>query len=171
MFYLGLRPNTVRLIEVRHINFIHKTLFVPRSNIKTRQDDTFPIPNNLYNLLWNYLEIRSKFIHNNIYLFPSIRTLKPTSRWSISAKVRRIMKQSGIAHLSFIDKSGYSRMSKNLYSLRHSFGSRVWKATKDIQAVALMLGHVDVECRCAMRYVHCSKIEDRKEIIKSIFNE
>jgi len=170
MYYLGLRPNSVRLIEIKRIDFKNRKLFIPRSNIKTRQDDTFIIPEKLYNFLIAYLRLRSKNIHRNSFLFPSPYTEQPLDRNTISSKIRKIMKRINLSQLSFIDKAGFNRMSKNLYSLRHSFATRVYEKTRDVRATAIMLGHTDIMMRQACRYIHISRTEDRLKITKAMYD-
>lgn len=167
-YYMGLRPNSTRLIEIKHINFNDKTVYIPRANSKTRQDDIFPIPDLLMNKLWAYLKIRCKVIHNSQFLFPNIKG-KASDKNYFSDKIRRMLKNLQISKLSYFDKAGCKRMSKNLYSLRHSFGTRVYQKTHDIKAVAIMLGHHDTLMRCASVYAHISDIQERPRIMKQIY--
>lgn len=169
MYFMGLRPDSVRLIEVKHIDFRRSCLFVPRSNIKTRQDDIFPLHRKIKLMLVPYLKLRCRLFKKNIYLFPSVKNGRPVSRYTVSANVRDIMRRNNIGFNSFVDKSGFLRRSKNLYSLRHSFATEVYNQTKSIADVGKMLGHVDKFYRQASRYVHINKKDGRQDIIDKIF--
>ena len=46
-----------------------------------------------------------------------------------------------------------------LYSLRHTFGTRLWRRTKDIYIVAKILGHADL--KTVARYVHATPDDER----------
>jgi len=169
-YYLGLRPDTIRKIEIRHINFQERNLYVPRFNIKTRKDETFYFPDFLFDWLKVYLKQRCKFFKNSKYLFPSNSKYGICSRDTLSKYFKRILQRRGLLQLNFIDKAGASRMNLNLYSLRHSFGTRVYQKTKSIKQTAIMLGQTDPLFRCASRYVHICDRQERKLLIKEIYN-
>jgi site-specific recombinase XerD len=57
-----------------------------------------------------------------------------------------------------------SKLSFNLYSLRHTFATRLYKQTKDLEALRRILGHADL--KTVMRYVHVGEKEMREAMQK-----
>lgn len=168
MYFLGLRYNEVRTIEIKNIDFKKKQIYLPAKYVKTRQDDDMPVPDFLYSTMINFLKLRCKLFHKNPYLFPN-KNGRIDDRNYLSKKFCDILKKLNISKLSYEDKSGFKRMSKNLYSLRHSFGTFVYDKTHDIKKTAIALRHHDSLLRCASRYVHISENKTRQDIFKEIF--
>lgn len=168
-YYIGLRPDTIRKIEMNHINFKQRSFFVPKFNIKTREAETFYFPEFLFRWLLKYLRIRCRMYKGSRFLFPSDTQSGILDKWTLSKIFRRKIKLLGISHLNYIDQSGYKRMDKNLYSLRHSFGTRVYEKTRSIKDTAIALGQKDRFFRCAAIYVHLCEKQERKAIINNIY--
>lgn len=169
-YYLGLRPRCVRLIEIRHIDFRNKTLFVPAMNAKMRVADTFPIPDVLYKKLMVWLKIRCKISHNSKWLFPSSRfPFGCIDKNYLGEKVRKILKKLNISKISWLDNAGSMHYNKCLYSVRHGFGLRVWKKTHNIKYVQIMLGQHDKLMRSVSRYVMMSEDEERGQILQKVW--
>ena len=57
-----------------------------------------------------------------------------------------------------------SKLSFNLYSLRHTFATRLYNQTRDLEALRRILGHADL--KTVMRYVHVGEKEIREAMQK-----
>jgi len=168
ILYMGLRPNEARLIQIKHIDFEKKRVFIPASNCKTKQNDYVPIPKTIYDPLWNYLKLRSKLFKGNIYLFSARGRRGFSDRNLLSKKFNRTLKKLRISKTSYVDKSGFERMDKNLYSLRHSFGTRAYEKFKDIRKTAIVMRHKDLKCRSTLVYIHTSQNKTREDLFKEL---
>ncbi len=169
-YYLGLRPRTVRLIEIKHLDFKNRILFVPAMNVKTRAADNFPIPDVLYVKLIVWLKVRCKLIHNSKWLFPSSKfPFNCQDKNYLGGKVRKILKKLDISRPSWKDKSGMIHYNKCLYSIRRSFATKVWQRTKNIKFVEIALGHHDPLMRNAWRYISICEDEERPEIFRQVW--
>lgn len=171
IYFMGLRPQEARLIQIKHIDFKKKRVFIPAANNKIRNDDYVPIPSVVYEPLWIFLKMRSSQFKDSPWLFASKGRQGHSDRNYLSKKFCKILKRLGISQESKLDKAGFVRMNKNLYSLRHSFGTAVYEATKDVRQTAIALRHKDHLCRCAMVYIHTSDDQTREDIFKKAFPE
>jgi len=175
--FMGLRPRSVRLIEINHMDFRNKSLYVPAMNSKTRTDENYPMPEILIKKLKIYLIIRSHYLKNikgtySYYLFPSSKNpKKPIDKNYLGEKLRKILIELNIARLSFIDKSGHRKLNKSLYGLRKAFATRVYLKTGRIEDVETMLGHHDKMMRNAWVYIDIAKELERPKIMRTIWND
>lgn len=170
IYFLGLRPNEARLIEINHIDFKKKVLYIPSKNVKTHDDDIVPIPYFIYPALWNFLKIRCNHFHNNKYLFSAKGRRGFSDRNYLGKKFNEILSRLQISRVVYNDIAGKKRMSKNLYSCRHSFGTRVYQSTDgNVKKVATALRHHDSNYRSAMVYVRMSENESREKVFEELY--
>ena len=170
-YKLGLRPKETYNCELKHINLTEKKLFIPGENNKERQQDIIPLPDFLINNLKNYLKIRSLTFPENKYLFPTKSKRQRLDRSYQSKILRNALKKADLYFINFYDKIGRGKGNLTLYSLRHGFGTFIWKKTKDIKKTAIMLRHKDIMMRTTMIYIHLTEDEERKEISNEIYKE
>jgi len=87
------------------------------------------------------------------WLFPSRRRVwyRGLKKFQWVEVPDRHITYSGLvkAHNKALAKSG---LSFNIYSLRHTFATRLYGKTKDLEALRRILGHADL--KTVMRYVH-----------------
>lgn len=169
IYYLGLRPNEARLIELKHVDLEKKTIYIPSKNAKTKNDDIVPIPNFIYGPLVRFMRLRQLYFHGNPYLFSSKSRKGITDRNYLSLKFRLILLKIGISKVTYVDILNKKRKNKNLYSLRHAFGARVWESTHDLIKTANALRHHDDSFRTAMVYSHINEDEMREDTFKEIY--
>lgn len=165
---LGFRPSESRLIELTHIDFTEKTIFIPAENNKERQADDVYVPDFIIRLIRYYLskrKIKSK------WLFPSSKNnLIPICYKQCQRNFTNRLKRAGMLNLSFYDKSGKPRYNLNLYSFRKKFGTFVYKKSNRCpQTTALMLRHRDKKLSSVWSYVFAVEKENRKEIMESLY--
>ena len=137
MLLQGLRPDEVLRLEPEHIDLGAKTLRVVlgKSRASRRKLD---LTAESVSILGRRLALADQWI------FPG---RKRDQHYTYSGLVG--------AHNRALTESG---TSFDIYSLRHTFATRFYRATKDLDALRRILGHGDL--KTIMRYVH----EDREQL-------
>lgn len=173
IFYLGLRPKESYALEIEHLDLKNKIITIPAYNNKERDTDNLTIPEFVYSKLCNYLWLREEQgFENNKYVFPvKHHKNKETylSRSSVVLIFANACKAIGIYKKTYIDKNGCPRGNYNPYSLRHSFGTRVYLTTGDIKLTAIALRHHDPQSRATYIYVHLAENLLRPFILEKIY--
>lgn len=169
-YYLGLRPKECYNSRVEHINLEEGCMYIPAENNKQRQQDFVYFPDFLIPAIKRYLEIRKRYYPNSPYMFPTKKSNGGSIDRSQYAKIfREALRGVNLYKISYIDQQNLKRANLSLYSLRHSFGTNVFKKTHDIKKTAMFLRHKDLMMRSAMIYVHCCENEIKKEIVNEIY--
>lgn len=169
MWSMGLRPSEARLIRIEDIDFKNKRVLIKGENNKQRQEDWMPIPTHIYDFIIKYLKTRNYLFGTSRWLFPSKEGVVGDSRWM--CVFRNALKDSGLYQVAYKDKLGLNRSTLTLYSLRHSFGTRVYDKTHDLLKTALVLRHHDMKCRSTMVYIHTTQDKSRMDVLREIYPE
>ncbi|MCH7851081.1 MAG: site-specific integrase [Nanoarchaeota archaeon] len=173
MYYLGLRPKESMAIKISHIDFNSQQLFIPAENNKQRHADKLPIPNFIFDKILQYISKTKKDgYYSEEWLFPSnhwrTRDGRPL-RGTITRCFKKALQDSKLLHLSYTDDQGKPRYNITLYSLRHSFGTRVLQVTKSYKKTAMALRQRDDQYRSVFVYDHTTDYLDRSDIFKEVY--
>ncbi len=172
MYYLGLRPMEARCIEIPHINFLEKKIFIPADHNKERQADDIFIPDFIWNRILDYLQKRKIKSH---WLFPCLlhhskeKDIVQDSRCQQRDFTNRL-KRLGFIHVNYVDRQGIPRYNLNLYSFRKRFGTFAYKKTRCPQTTALLLRQYDKQLKSVWRYVFAVQKEERKQLMQELYN-
>lgn len=149
MLYLGLRVSEVCKLQVQHIDFGTKMLFVREG--KGSKDRALPIPSRFVGPLRGWIGGRKSG-----FVFPSPRGGRLSVR-AVQLLVKRLATKAGLR-----DASEPRRATP--HKLRHAFASRMIERGADIIAVRDALGHSSVAT--TQIYTHCSgeRLRDSMEI-------
>jgi len=134
----GLRPDEVLSLKKAAVDLAEKTLTVVHSKSAASRR-TLNLTDESCRILGR------RFPGEAIWCFPGKR---PGRHLTYSGLVN--------AHNKSLEKSS---TWFNLYSLRHTFATRFYKQTKDIEALRRILGHADL--KTLLRYVHIDQEQIR----------
>ena len=104
---------------------------------------------------------------SNEWIFPSMWTAEPITVCAMGKKFLKICQECGLAQFDRHDQRGKPKYSLSLYSLRHSFCTRVYKITGSEIAVSRLARHTQVQS--ASIYTHLN-FDDKREIANLVFN-
>lgn len=134
MVYSGARSKEVRLLKLKDVNLGKKpSLFIGIS--KNSCSRHVPIPTKLRNILKGYVRwLRTNYSGTNddSYLFTTKGTGKPYTYQALYNHFKLACIRSGIGS----DHSSHG--------LRHSYGFRIYGATKDLRLTQELLGHKSI---------------------------
>ncbi len=173
MYYLGLRPMECRCIEISHIDFSAREIFIPANHNKERHPDNISIPLFLWKKIMIYLQkrrMKSKWLFPCMLHHSEEKDIVLDSRCQQREFTKRI-RQLGFLHISFIDKQGLPRYNLNLYSFRKRFGTFAYRKTGCPQKTALLLRQYDPQFKSVWAYVFIVKKEERKELINELYKK
>jgi integrase len=165
--FMGLRPKEAKNIQMQHINFVEKQIYIPADSNKQRNQDLMPMPQFIVEKLKKYITIRNRLFDSQ-YLFPSNRGGE-IERGTLMRAFSKMIKLAGLSQISYTDKQGNKRRNISIYSLRHSFGTNVMHEYKDNKIVAKALRHYDPQCRSTYVYIHTDAQVSRKEILERVW--
>lgn len=165
---LGLRPMEACYIAKTDIDLQKGIVRVRGDNNKQKADRILRIPSILEAPIRDYLKFSQLVNIQSDFFFPSRQNEKLSPR-TLKGKFRQILKLAGLWEVDFITEHGQRRPNFRFYSLRHTFGSKVYNHSKDIFLVANMLGHRKLES--SKVYVHTDKDygEYQKEKLEELF--
>jgi len=172
MYYLGLRPKESIAIELRHINFEKKMLFIPAQNNKQRNADIMPIPDFILEKIIFFVKLTKSQKIDSEWLFPSIHWKSKEGRATRSVYTKSFkdaLIDADMLQTSYIDGQNNPRYNITLYSLRHSFGTLVLRKTKNYKKTAKALRHYDDQCRSVLIYDHTTDHIDRENILQEVY--
>ena len=134
MVYSGCRSKEVRLLTMKDVRLGKKPdLYI--SNSKNGQSRHIPIPQKLKTVLKTFIQWRKSNysgINEDSYLFTSKKSGKPFSYHALYQHFKLACIRSGIGE------------DHSLHGLRHSYGFRLYGATKDLRLTQEMLGHKSI---------------------------
>lgn len=153
IYILGLRPREACWLRFDDFDMENLMLKIRGENNKQRKDRFLPITNKIIKLLKAYLSLnRARFWRGSQYLFPSLQNEKISPN-RMKARFRQILKEAGLYQIiGFRSNTNQPIPKFRLYSLRHSFGSKIYNQTKDIFLVANLMGHGKISS--TKRYIH-----------------
>lgn len=137
--YLGLRVSELVKLEVPHLDFRRRLLFVREG--KGGKDRCLPIPKVILGPLRGWVGKRQAGP-----LFPSPRGGKLTTR-AVQLLIKRVAAKAGLRAAK-----EYRRVTP--HKLRHAFATRMLERGADIAAVQAALGHASITTTAV--YLHCS---------------
>lgn len=139
----GARASEILNIEFGDINVFDEAIYI--KGLKNSNDREIPIPNRIFRVLLNYLDI-SKKDHQ----------LRPDDA---SKKI------FPITYIRFYQIwENYRPCHKKLHSLRHTFAIRLYKKNKDIRLVQFALGHRNI----ANTMIYADYVYSQEELKKLI---
>jgi len=145
-YYSGARLNEVRNIKLKDFSPDLSELTIYGKGDKTR---LLPVHSFLQRVLRLYLKGRRK---DSSYLFPGRNVDKPLNEKSIYSIVKKYGKKVGIE----------KRVSPHIF--RHSFATHLHQKGIDINRLAQLLGHANIEKTA--RYTHTEYDELKEAVIK-----
>lgn len=171
MYYCGLRPAECLQLKWEDLDFEKKLIYVrPYINhnryIRRKNDLPAIITNPAEKIFLKFKEKCNELKVNNEYIFPSFWTWKPITTSAMNRIFLDFCKELGFAKIEYRDRKGQSRYSVSLYSLRHSFCTRIYKKTGSEIAVSRLARHTQVQS--ASIYTHLN-FEDKQEIAQKVF--
>jgi integrase len=135
----GMRPAEVLLLRKADVDLERRELLVMKSKSKAGS--------RTLNLTGESLVILGRrMASDGVWLFPGTQAAAPFTYSGLAGAHNRALKESGT--------------SFGIYSLRHTFATRFYTKTKDLDALRRILGHADL--KTVMRYVHQDADELRK---------
>jgi len=135
----GLRPSEALALRKADVNLDRRELEVPKSKSKASS--------RTLNLTGESLVILGRrMAGDGVWVFPGSRKAEPFTYSGLVGAHNRALERSGT--------------SFGIYSLRHTFATRFYIKTKDLDALRKILGHADL--KTVMRYVHQDADELRK---------
>jgi integrase len=137
----GMRPDEVFRMEVRNLDFVHRTIFNPFGKTEAAKQ-TISMASEVLEIL----QRRSKDAHG-CWIFSS--PAGPGRAERSDQPIRSVRK----AHDAAIRRAGIKDHFR-LYDLRHTFATRAAQAGVDVLTLAALLGHQTVQM--TSRYVHPS---------------
>jgi site-specific recombinase XerD len=158
MILQGLRPEEVMSLPKNSVDLEEQTVRVRRGKSRAAKRRLALTAESL-------LILGRRMAGSSCWLFPSRRRVwhrrLKEFRW-VEVPSRHIT-YSGLvkAHNQALEES---ELSFNLYSLRHTFATRLYGQTKDLEALRRILGHADL--KTVMRYVHVGEKEIREAMKK-----
>lgn len=139
----GARASEILNIEYSDINVFDESIYI--KGLKNSNDREIPIPNKVFRVLLNFLDISKK----NYELKPDKATKKIFP----------------ITYIRFHQIWEFYRpCHKKLHSLRHTFAIRLYKKTKDIRLVQFALGHRNI----ANTMIYADYVYSQEELKKLI---
>jgi integrase len=165
--YTGCRPGEMRNVKMIDLDFDNRMIYIRGSSNKLRQQGTVPMPEPLVELITQWAIFRQVFWSYSEYLFPNL-TGGVIDISTLARIFRDAIKRVGIYKVNFIDKQGLKRANYNTYSLRHSFGTKIFKVTGDLRKTQACLRHKDIGS--TIKYIHVNDEELRNKTVCDIFN-
>lgn len=164
--YMGLRRSEIVRIRLKDINFNEATLTLPEQK-NGDKGEKMPIPSFLLSKILDFVE-QDKFRVKNDFLFSSTKSKSGhISSDSVKIMVSRIRKTAGLDNFYKIGRNNAKFHNFSFHSLRHWYGTRCYKKTKDLLSTQMMLRHKSINN--TMIYVHINNIDKKKEIINQIW--
>ncbi len=150
MLATGLRLSELVGLDIADLDFETKHISI---KAKGGRRETRFINSNLRRLLRKYLRIRSDMPTHSTALFLSNRLSRISTR-QVQTRFKQWLAWSGI------DRAGLT-----VHSLRHTFGTRLYRKTKDLILVGKAMGHKTIEATRV--YVHTTDdaLEDALELL------
>lgn len=164
-WHLGLRPKEIYDARLEHLYLEKGYIYIPAGNNKQRQQDDFPIPEFLIAQLMRYLESRKKFYPENPWLFPSSGKNGRIDRSTFAKMLRKLLRETGLYQVSYIDSQGLKRANITPYGLRHGFGTLAAE-TYSLKACSILMRHRDL--RSSLPYIHIAEGTSRKILIEQL---
>jgi len=149
LIFTGIRRQELLGLDWDDVDFKEQTLKIRFG--KGKKQRVIPIPNNLSEDLWEYLQIRSPLKENSLVINNCGLRLKKTSLYNI---LRKYLKRAGLA-------------SRNItpHKLRHSYATFLYQQGTDVFTLQELLGHNDLETTRV--YTHVSNTQ-KSEAVKKL---
>lgn len=158
MYKTGIRLNTLKLLQNKHIDFEINLLKLDGSVMKNRKQILLPIDEVLNRLLSALIkqnnEIRKEFKKSNEYVFITRNgdsIARDFTNNTISKNLLRYEKRFGLKNLS-------------PHNLRRAYAKNLYNSGADIAVISKALGHSDIAV--TTRYLHLNNEEVAKELRK-----
>lgn len=144
----GLRISEILNLELHHLDFKSKTIFVERG--KGDKSRAVPMTPRLVVELKRYVEKYRPKVgdSNHVFLMPSGRVVLPNF---VNEDLKKVAKEHLGLHLTS-------------HMLRHSFATTVYELCKDLLVAKELLGHESIET--TERYLHVSRKKSREILEK-----
>lgn len=166
MFYCGLRPSECMQLKWDDIDFSKNLIHVRPYLNKIKNDLPAILTSPAKRILKSYYEKIKELNFQNEWLFPSFWTQKPLSVGAMNRIFLNICKETDFAKIEYRRATGQPKYSVNLYCLRHSFCTKIYKKTRSEIAVARLARHTQVQS--ASIYTHLN-YDDKFEIAQNVF--
>lgn len=167
MYYCGLRPAECLQLKWEDVDFEKELIYVVPYLNKERDDTPAILTSQGKEALKDYFkQVREINVPLTDFVFPSIITGKSLNTDTFAKKFQRYLRDAGLCKFEYYDQNGRPRYRFNPYSLRHSFATKIYNKTDDLEAVKSLMRHKNLES--SNIYVHLD-FEKKKEIAKRVF--
>lgn len=168
MYYAGLRPAECLQLRWDDLDFEKELIYVrPYINHHRKNDLPAVMTKPAKKILERYKEKLNEMNINNAFLFPSFWTWKPITTSAMNKKFLVLCREIGLVKVEYYTARGQPKYSVNLYCLRHSFATRIYKRTGSEIAVSRLCRHTQVQS--ASIYTHLN-FDDKKQIAAAVFS-
>lgn len=166
MYYCILRPMECSHLRWSDIDFEKREININPINNKERNNLPAMIPEKALHVLTEYKEKLKEFGISNEWVFPSLLTWLPMTTDHLGKRFTRVVREAGILKFEYFDEYGRPKYNYNMYSLRHSACTKVYRETHSEKAVSLLARHLTDGV--AHRYIHLDT-KTKKEMVDDVF--
>ncbi len=127
IYYTYMRPKEIRLLQVKHIDFINRKIYIPESNAKNNKGQYVTIPNALLTL---FFEHKLNLLNDDDFVFKKNRKMLPINEmWLRHKKVLYKFELIG---------------EHTLYSWKHTGVCSAYRSGIDIKSLQRQLRHSSI---------------------------
>ncbi len=166
MYYCGLRPKECICLRWEDVDIKKREIRINPLNNKERNNMPALMSMKSINLLITYKEKINMLGISNAWIFPSVLTMLPLTTDYLGKRFQRIVAEAGLQKVDYYTEDGRPFYNYNMYSLRHSFCTKIYSKTKSEKSVSALARHLSPES--AHIYIHLDK-EDKQKIIDDVF--
>lgn len=167
MSMCGLRPAECLMLKWEDVDFNSRLIKINAYHNKERNNMPAILTKPAILILENYKKAIDNFNIKCDFLFPSVWTWQPITVDAFGKRFQSLCKEAGLLNLEYYTESGRPVYNFNLYSMRHAFCTKIYKATKSEEAVTQLARHLRPES--AHVYIHLNT-DDKKEIADKVFD-
>ena len=166
LYYCGLRPKECLYLRWEDIDFQNSLLFISPYNNKERNDTPAILTEPAKKVIVRYKNFLKENQIYSEFLFSSLLTGKPMATDTFAKRFQNIVKEAGLSKVEYYTDIGKPVYTFNPYTMRHSFCTKVYNKTKDVEAVTQLARHTRPES--AHTYIHLSH-PNKKQIADEVF--
>lgn len=164
----GCRPGEIRGLKFVDLDFENRRIYIPGENNKLQQQAVVLMPEPLVEILVQYFIFRQVYFAESEWVFPN-QTGGKIDRSTFARIFRDALRRANLYKVNFIDAQGLKRANFNPYSLRHSFGTKVFNRTGDLRKTQACMRHKDINS--TIKYIHVNDEDIRMKVVADIFND
>lgn len=161
IYYCGIRPDELRNLKVKNLDFNEKSVKLDAEFTKTDKDRAVPMLGNIFDLLIKFKDANPEYYVFGTWVSNGGR--HSCKNWFLPNPYR-LKEDTPNKEWNKLIKKGLG-INKNLYSAKHKGADDKRSAGMDIKTICAIFGHS--EEKMTERYMHSLKVE-RLEAAKNI---